>query len=421
MSRLDWRKDSRTVAFEYNQRGHQAYPRHRSRRRDGQAARGHLRRAEDLLRQLAQVQPRREERRPGNHLDVGARRLEPPLSVRRRSRTGEEPDHARASGWSAASSRSTKRSGRSGSARAACIRARIPYFMHYYRINFDGTGLTHADRCRRAATTCGSRPTWSTTSTPTRASICRPSRSCAAPSDRSLVATLEKADISALARRRLEGARGVRRQGARRQDRHLGRHRPADELRPEEEVSGHREHLRRAAQLVRAEDVLAVRPALLRRQGDRHAADGRARLHRRADRRHGHVEPLEGVPRRRWKNLGDAGFPDRILWHKAVAAKYPYYDVTRVGIYGGSAGGQNSIGGLLFHPDFYKVAVSLRRLPRQPHGQDRVERAVDGLAARRALRRVVERRQRVRGSRASCCWSSASWTRTSIRRRRCRS
>ena len=24
-----------------------------------------------------------------------------------------------------------------------------------------------------------------------------------------------------------------------------------------------------------------------------------------------------------WKNLGDAGFPDRILWHKAAAAKYP--------------------------------------------------------------------------------------------------
>ena len=42
-----------------------------------------------------------------------------------------------------------------------------------------------------------------------------------------------------------------------------------------------------------------------------------------------------------WKNLGDAGFPDRILWHKAVAAKYPYYDISRVGIYGTSAGGQN--------------------------------------------------------------------------------
>jgi dipeptidyl aminopeptidase/acylaminoacyl peptidase len=59
-----------------------------------------------------------------------------------------------------------------------------------------------------------------------------------------------------------------------------------------------------------------------------------------------------------FQNIGDAGFPDRILWHKAVAAKYPSYDITRVGIYGGSAGGQNSLGGLLFHPEFYKVAVS---------------------------------------------------------------
>ncbi len=59
-----------------------------------------------------------------------------------------------------------------------------------------------------------------------------------------------------------------------------------------------------------------------------------------------------------WKNLGDAGFPDRILWHKAAAAKYPWYDISRVGIYGGSAGGQNSLGALLFHPEFYKTAVS---------------------------------------------------------------
>jgi dipeptidyl aminopeptidase/acylaminoacyl peptidase len=59
-----------------------------------------------------------------------------------------------------------------------------------------------------------------------------------------------------------------------------------------------------------------------------------------------------------WKNLGDAGFPDRILWHKAVAAKYPWYDITRVGLYGGSAGGQSALGGLLFHPEFYKAAVA---------------------------------------------------------------
>src|SRR5205814_1240521 len=59
-----------------------------------------------------------------------------------------------------------------------------------------------------------------------------------------------------------------------------------------------------------------------------------------------------------FKNLADAGFADRILWHKAVAAKYPSYDISRVGIYGTSAGGQNALGALLFHPEFYKVAVS---------------------------------------------------------------
>ena len=59
-----------------------------------------------------------------------------------------------------------------------------------------------------------------------------------------------------------------------------------------------------------------------------------------------------------WQNIRDAGFPDRIKWHKAVAAKYPSYDISKVGIYGGSAGGQNAMGALLFHPEFYKAAVS---------------------------------------------------------------
>ncbi len=59
-----------------------------------------------------------------------------------------------------------------------------------------------------------------------------------------------------------------------------------------------------------------------------------------------------------WHNIKDAGFPDRILWHRAVARKYPYYDLTRVGIYGVSAGGQNATAGVLFHPEFYHAAVS---------------------------------------------------------------
>ncbi len=60
-----------------------------------------------------------------------------------------------------------------------------------------------------------------------------------------------------------------------------------------------------------------------------------------------------------WKNLGDSGFPDRILWLKAAAEKHPEMDLARgVGIYGGSAGGQSSTRALLAHGDFYTVAVS---------------------------------------------------------------
>jgi len=59
-----------------------------------------------------------------------------------------------------------------------------------------------------------------------------------------------------------------------------------------------------------------------------------------------------------WQNLRDAGFPDRIRWHQAIAAKYPWYDITRVGIYGTSAGGQSAAGAVLFHPEFYRAAVA---------------------------------------------------------------
>jgi dipeptidyl aminopeptidase/acylaminoacyl peptidase len=59
-----------------------------------------------------------------------------------------------------------------------------------------------------------------------------------------------------------------------------------------------------------------------------------------------------------WKDLADSGFPDRILWHKALAARDPSYDIGRVGIYGASAGGQSTLNALLFHGDFYKAGVA---------------------------------------------------------------
>ncbi len=46
--------------------------------------------------------------------------------------------------------------------------------------------------------------------------------------------------------------------------------------------------------------------------------------------------------------------------HRAFVPKslYPYMDLTRAGIYGGSAGGQSALRALLAHGDFYKVAVA---------------------------------------------------------------
>ena len=59
-----------------------------------------------------------------------------------------------------------------------------------------------------------------------------------------------------------------------------------------------------------------------------------------------------------FQNLRDAGFPDRIEWIKSAAKEFPQMDISRVGIYGGSAGGQNAMAALLWHNDFYKVAVA---------------------------------------------------------------
>nr|MCR5140292.1 S9 family peptidase [Bacteroidaceae bacterium] len=58
------------------------------------------------------------------------------------------------------------------------------------------------------------------------------------------------------------------------------------------------------------------------------------------------------------RNIKDAGIPDHIAWIKAAAEKYPYMDIDRVGIYGCSAGGQESLTATLFYPEFYKCCYS---------------------------------------------------------------
>lgn len=60
-----------------------------------------------------------------------------------------------------------------------------------------------------------------------------------------------------------------------------------------------------------------------------------------------------------WRNLRDSGYPDRILWMQAAAGKYRQMDISNVGVFGYSAGGQSTLAALLFFGDFYKVGVAL--------------------------------------------------------------
>ena len=173
-----------------------------------------------------------------------------------------------------------RRSGRSGSRASGMYPGKDPYFVHYYRINFDGTDLTTLTEARRQPR-------------------------------RPLLAGHEVLRRHVFARRPAAGLE--LRRTSDRQARHGRSRRPTsrrsspragsapevfaakgrdgktdiwgvivrpDQLRSDEEISGDREHLRRAARLVRAEDRSAPVSAACMRAG-------RARLYRRADRRDG--------------------------------------------------------------------------------------------------------------------------------------
>ena len=78
---LTWRKDSSAVTFEYNQRGHQVY---RVIEIDGLTGTPRTVISEEpktFFCLLGQALPLRRRRRQGSHLDVGARRLEPPVPL----------------------------------------------------------------------------------------------------------------------------------------------------------------------------------------------------------------------------------------------------------------------------------------------------------------------------------------------------
>jgi dipeptidyl-peptidase 4 len=56
--------------------------------------------------------------------------------------------------------------------------------------------------------------------------------------------------------------------------------------------------------------------------------------------------------------MGDNTLPDQVAAMKQLAARYPYIDLARVGIWGHSGGGFAAAGAMFRYPDFFKVGIS---------------------------------------------------------------
>ncbi len=347
LSRLVWRKDGSAVTFEYNQRGHQVY-----RIIEVSAATGEARAVVSEApktfftysskKYRYDVADGREvvwmsERDGWNHLylyDGATGRVENQITkgewvVRGVSKVDEERRRI----WFGAS---------------GMYPGQDPYFVNYYRINFDGTGLTRltgAEANHAAAFSSDMKYFVDTYSRVDLAPACELRRA----DDGSLVDVVEKADITALVAAGWTPPEVFEAPGRDGKTAIWGViYRPTT-LDPAKRypvveniyAGPHGSFVPKSFMAFNAMQAMAELGFVVVQ------IDGMGTSNR--------SKAFHDVA---WKNLKDAGFPDRIPWHTAAAAKYPWYDISRVGIYGTSAGGQESLAALLFHPGFYKAAVS---------------------------------------------------------------
>ena len=347
LSRLEWRKDSSAVTFEYNQRGHQVFRVIEADASTG-AARAVVSEEPKTFFTYSSKKYRHDvadgreviwmsERDGWNHLylldgatgAVKNRITHGEWVVRGVSRVDDEQRQI----WFSAS---------------GMYPGQDPYFVYYYRINFDGSGLTRlTDAEANHAASFSEDGTFfvDVYSRVDRGPVSELRRA----SDGSLVAELERVDLAALRKVGWQPPEVFTAKGRDGQTDIWGViYRPTtfDPRRTYPVVENiyagpHSSFVPKSFVAFNAMQAQAELGFIVVQ------IDGMGTSNR--------SKAFHDVA---WKNLRDAGFPDRILWHKAVAAKYPYYDISRVGIYGTSAGGQSALGALLFHPEFYKAAVS---------------------------------------------------------------
>jgi len=353
---IEWREDSRAFTFEYNQRGHQVY-----RVIEVDASTGTPRvvvdETTDTFIDYRRVAPDLSNSGRTYRYDVADGREVIWLSERDGwshlylydGQTGRVKNQITSGNWAVHWVERVDEEARQVWFTANGMDAdQDPYFLHYYRINFDGTGLTRFTRANATHSVTWSEDRQFYVDRYQRVDL-PPVTELRRTSDQSLVMELEKGDMSDLL---ATGWRAPEVFTAK------GRDGVTDIwgliIRPTNFDSS------RTYPVI--ENIYAgpqgsfVPKTFSTQTGMQTLAelgfivvqiDGMGTANR-----------SKAFHATAYQDLGDAGFPDRILWHKTVAAKYPYYDITRVGIYGTSAGGQNSTGAVLFHPEFYKAAAS---------------------------------------------------------------
>ena len=347
LSRLVWREDGEHVVFEYNQRGHQVY-----RVIEVDAETG-------VTRAVISEEPETffnySNKRFRHDLDDGREIIW--MSERDGwnhlymidGETGRVKHQVTKGEWPVRGVDSVDVENRQIWFRASGMNPeQDPYFIHYYRIDFDGTGLvayTEANGMHDVTFSPDRRfyvDQWSRVDLPPIAELRR-------TSDRSLVMELERADASALLAKGwrypevfvAKGRDGVTDiWGIIIRPTYFDPNRSYPVI--ESIYAGpHGSHVPKTFG-IHASRTSVAELGFIVAQIDGMGTNNRSKA-------------FHDVA---WQNIRDAGFPDRILWHQAVARKYDYYDVSRVGIYGGSAGGQNAMAALLWHGDFYDVAFS---------------------------------------------------------------
>ena len=295
-----------------------------------------------------------------------------------------------------------------------------PYYMHYFRVNFDGTGLTRFTTADGTHTLSPNPRDWTAIT-------------------QYYVDTYSRVDLPTVTRA-AQGQRSVAGDAAREGRRRPSCWPPAGRMpevfmskapRQPRRTSGASSSARRTS--IRRRSIRSSKTSTpvrrarsCRRRGARRAACRRSPSSASSSfRSTAWARPTGRRRSMTWRSRTSAtpGFPDRILWHKAIAAKYPCvrHHARR---HLRHVGRRTELDGRRALPS---GVLQGRRRHRTPAATTTAWTRSGGTSSGWAGRSVrTTRRRRTWSTRRSCkgrlaAHRAARWTRTSIRPRRCRS